>query len=62
MERDRLRKNLDKIRAEKNTPQPLIDMFDALASPLPGLTDAEKVARFNKIMSEALKRLERKDA
>ena len=62
MERDHIQKTLDRIKAERNTPQALVDMFDALASLPPGLTTTQKIDRFDKIISETLKRLERRDA
>jgi hypothetical protein len=53
---------LHKVKRDKNTPQPLIDFFDTLASMPPGLTAQERVRWLNKAARRALERLQRKDA
>jgi hypothetical protein len=46
----------------RETPLPLIEMFDALFSLAPGLSAKQKRKGSDEIIATALKRLERKDA
>jgi len=46
----------------RETPLPLIEMFDELLSLAPGLSAKQKRKRSDEIMATALQRLERKDA
>jgi hypothetical protein len=55
-------KELHELKRRRETPLPLIEMFDELLSLAPGLSAKQKRKRSNEIMAAALKRLERKDA
>jgi hypothetical protein len=55
-------KELHELKRRRETPLPLIEMFDELLSLGAGLTAKEKRKRSDEIMATALKRLERKDA
>jgi hypothetical protein len=57
-----LAKELHELKRRRETPLPLIEMFDALLSLAPGLSAKQKRKRSEEIMATALKRLERKDA
>jgi hypothetical protein len=57
-----LRRKLHELKRRRETPLPLIEMFDELLSLAPGLTAKQKRKRSDEIMATALKRLERKDA
>jgi hypothetical protein len=55
-------KELHELKRRRETPLPLIEMFDELLSLAPGLSAKQKRKRSDEIMATALKRLERKDA
>jgi hypothetical protein len=57
-----LAKELHELKRRRETPLPLIEMFDALLSLAPGLSAKQKRKRSLEIMATALERLERKDA
>ena len=57
-----LAKELHELKRRRETPLPLIEMFDALLSLTPGLSAKQKRKRSLEIMATALERLERKDA
>jgi hypothetical protein len=57
-----LTKELHELKRRRETPLPLIEMFDELLSLAPGLSAKQKRERSDEIMATALKRLERKDA
>jgi hypothetical protein len=59
---DQLAKELHELKRRRETPLPLIEMFDELPSLAPGLSAKQKRKRSDEIMATALKRLERKDA
>jgi hypothetical protein len=59
---NQLAKELHELKRRRETPLPLIEMFDALLSLAPGLSANQKRKRSDEIMATALKRLERKDA
>jgi hypothetical protein len=59
---NQLAKELHELKRRRETPLPLIEMFDELLCLAPGLTPKEKRKRSDEIMAAALKRLERKDA
>ena len=59
---DQLAKELHELKRRRDTPLPLIEMFDALLSLAPGLSPKQRRKRADEIMATALKRLERKDA
>jgi hypothetical protein len=59
---DQLAKELHELKRRRETPLPLIEMFDELLSRAPGLSAKQKRKRSDEIMARALKRLERKDA
>jgi hypothetical protein len=59
---DQLAKALHELKRRRETPLPLIEMFDELLSVAPGLSAEQKRRRSDEIMAAALKRLERKDA
>lgn len=62
MRDDQLAKELHELKRRSETLLPLIEMFDALLSLAPRLSEKQKRKRSNKIMATALQRLERKDA
>jgi hypothetical protein len=57
-----LAKEPHELKRRRETPLPLIEIFDALLSLAPGLSAKQKRKRSDKIMATALKRLEREDA
>ena len=57
-----LAKKLHELKRRRETPLPLIEMFDALLSLAPGLSVKQRRKRSDEIMATALQRLERKDA
>ena len=59
---NQLAKELHELKRRRETPLPLIEMFDELLSLAPGLSAKQKRKRSDEIMAAALKRLERKDA
>jgi hypothetical protein len=59
---DQLIKELHELKRRNQTPIALLDMFDALLSLDPRLSNKEKRKRSYRIMAAALARLERKDA
>jgi hypothetical protein len=59
---DQLAKELHELKRRRETPLPLIEMFDELLSLAPGLSAKQKRKRSLEIMATALERLERKDA
>jgi hypothetical protein len=59
---NQLAKELHELKRRRETPLPLIEMFDELLSLAPGLSTKQKRKRSDQIMAAALKRLERKDA
>src|SRR5215472_2579843 len=58
----RLQSGPRRLKRRRQTPLPLIEMFDALLSPAPGLSAKQKRKRSDEIMATASKCLERKDA
>jgi hypothetical protein len=59
---NQLAKELHELKRRRETPLPLIEMFDALLSLAPGLSAKQQSKRSVGIMATALERLERKDA
>jgi hypothetical protein len=59
---DQLAKELHDLKRRRETPLPLIEMFDELLSLAPGLSAKQRRKRSDQIMAAALQRLERKDA
>jgi hypothetical protein len=59
---DQLAKELHELMRRRETPLPLIEMFDALLSLAPELSAKQKRKRSDEMMATALKRFERKDA
>ena len=59
---NQLAKELHELKRRRETPLPLIDMFDELISLAPGLSAKQKRKQSDEIMATALKRLKRKDA
>jgi hypothetical protein len=59
---NQLAKELHELKRRRETPLPLIEMFDELLSLAPGLSGEQKRKQSDEIMATALKRLERKDA
>jgi hypothetical protein len=57
-----LAKELHELKRRRETPLPLIEMFDERPPLAPGLSAKQKRKRSDEIMAAALKRLERKDA
>jgi hypothetical protein len=57
-----LAKELHELKRRRETPLPLIEMFDALLSLAPGMSAKQRRKRSDEIMATALQRLERKDA
>jgi hypothetical protein len=57
-----LARELHELKRRRDTPLPLIEMFDALLSRAPGLSARQRRKRSDEIMATALQRLERKDA
>jgi type VI protein secretion system component VasF len=62
MTQNELAKELHELKRRRETPLPLIEMFDELLSLAPELSAKQKRKRSDEIMATALKRLERKDA
>jgi hypothetical protein len=59
---DQLAKELHELKRRRETPLPLIEMFDELLSLAPAPSAKQKRKRSDEIMATALKRLGRKDA
>jgi hypothetical protein len=57
---NQLAKELHELKRRRETPLPLIEMFDALPSLARGLRAKQKRKRSDEIMATALKRLERR--
>jgi hypothetical protein len=62
MTQNQLAKELHELKRRRETPLPLIEMFDALLSLAAGLSAKQRRKRSDNIIATALKRLERKDA
>jgi type VI protein secretion system component VasF len=59
---NQLAEELHELKRRRDTPLPLIEMFDELLSLAPELSAKQKRKRSDEVMATALKRLERKDA
>jgi hypothetical protein len=62
MTHNQLAKELRELKRRRETPLPLIEMFDALLSLAPGLSAKQKCKRSLEITATALEQLERNDA
>jgi hypothetical protein len=62
MTEDQLAKELHQLKRRRETPLPLVEMFDELLSLARGLSAKQKRKRSDEIMATALKWLGRKDA
>jgi hypothetical protein len=62
MTNDELTEELHELKRRKETPIPLIEMFEALLALDPRLSAKQRRKKSTQIMARALERLERKDA